>query len=73
MEGGAIMVYIKLSDSSAEEYLKMFYQIQRHERLLERLLDRRIPVKHNREMMSFIKKLEAVGGKKYKGKDIKII
>jgi hypothetical protein len=67
------MVYIKISDNAADDYLKMLYQIQRRERYLERCMGKRIPVDYNRKVMTLIKKLEALSGKKYKNKDIKVI
>lgn len=67
------MAYIKIPDNAINDYLKMFYQIQRRERFLERYMGKRIPVDHNRKIMTIITKLKALGGKYYKDKDIKVI
>lgn len=67
------MAYIKIPDNAIDDYTKMLYQIQRREIYLERCMGKRIPVEHNRKIMTLIKKLRALGGKKYKYKDIKVI
>ncbi|MBP2664296.1 MAG: hypothetical protein H6Q71_2244 [Firmicutes bacterium] len=58
------MAYIKIPDNAIDDYLKMLYQIQGRERFVERHFGRRIPVEHNRKIMTLIKKLKTLGGKR---------